>query len=91
MKNLLEKYVGRSVGCNVERAYQIEECRLESVSETYFTLVDAEASRRHHFLYGAIVQVVEDPEGVKVGGLFEHKKKFPLVIKVGHVVEFVSG
>jgi hypothetical protein len=30
---------------------------------------------------------MEKAEGVEVGGLFRHKHAWPLVVKVGHVVD----
>jgi hypothetical protein len=51
--------------------------------------VDENKGYTHHFFYHNIIQVLEHPGGVDVGGLFEHKKHFSLVIKVAHIPEIM--
>ena len=88
MKDILEKYIQREIGINIERPLRIDSATLKSVSDHYFSVVDENKGYTHHFSYNSIIQIIEHPDGIDVGGLFEHKKHFNLVIKVGHIPEF---
>ena len=41
----------------------------------------------HYYPYSSVIHVMEKAGGVEVGGLFTHKHAWPLVVKVGHVVD----
>ncbi len=88
MRELLEQYIDQEIGINIERPLRIDSATLKSVSDSYFSLIDASKGYTHHFSYNSIIQIIEHPDGIDVGGLFEHKKHFNLVIKVGHIPEF---
>ncbi len=88
MKNILDNYLNQEIGINIERPLRIDSTTLIGVSENYFTVVDENKGYKHHFSYHSVVQIIEHHEGIDVGGLFEHKKHFNLVIKVGHIPEF---
>ena len=88
MKEILEKYLDMEVGINIERPLRIDPAKLVATRETYFSVVDEYKGYTHHFSYNSIVQIIEHAGGIDVGGLFEHKKHFNLVIKVGHIPEF---
>lgn len=88
MKRILDNYLGQEIGINIERPLRIDSVTLEAVTDTYFSVVDENKGYLHHFSYNSILQIIEHPEGIDVGGLFEHKKHFNLVIKVGHIPEF---
>lgn len=88
MKDILDKYVSREIGINIERPLRIDSVTLKSVHTNYFSVIDDNKGYTHHFSYNSIIQIIEHKEGIDVGGLFEHKKHFNLVIKVGHIPEF---
>jgi hypothetical protein len=88
MKRILANYLEQEIGINIERPLRIDSVTLKLVTDSYFTVVDENKGYQHHFSYTSIVQIIEHPEGIDVGGLFEHKKHFNLVIKVGHIPEF---
>jgi hypothetical protein len=88
MKRILDNYLEQEIGINIERPLRIDSVTLKLVTDSYFTVVDENKGYQHHFSYTSIVQIIEHPEGIDVGGLFEHKKHFNLVIKVGHIPEF---
>jgi len=88
MKTILKPYLGKEIGINVERPLRIDSAMLKTVSEDCFSIVDENKGYTHYFSYNSIVQIIEHPDGIDVGGLFEHKKHFILVIKVGHIPEF---
>lgn len=88
MKRILDNYLGQEIGINIERPLRIDSATLKMVADSYFSVIDENKSYLHHFSYGNIVQIIEHPQGIDVGGLFEHKKHFNLVIKVGHIPEF---
>ena len=88
MKNILEKFLSREIGINIERPLRIDSATLTSVSDDHFSVIDENKGYTHHFSYNSIIQIIEHQDGIDVGGLFEHKKHFNLVIKVGHIPEF---
>jgi hypothetical protein len=89
MKNILENYLDQEIGINIERPMRIDSAILKAVQDDYFSVVDENKGYTHHFFYHNIIQVLEHPGGVDVGGLFEHKKHFSLVIKVAHIPEIM--
>ncbi len=89
MKSILEKYQSAEVGINLSKAFNLEKATLTSVHEEYFSIMGRQGSCLHHFPYSAIVQLIENPDGVQVGGFLQHKECYALVIKVGHLVEYV--
>ncbi len=45
----------------------------------------------HYFSYQSIVQIIEFHEGIDVGGIFAHKEHHIVVVKVGHLIEYVPA
>ena len=88
MKSILKNYLNKEIGINIERPLRIDSATLSSVSDSFFSIVDESKGYTHHFSYSSIIQIIEHPDGIDVGGMFEHKKHFSLVIKVGHIPEF---
>ncbi len=88
MKEILAPYLGKEIGINIERPLRIDSATLKFVADDYLSVVDNAKGYTHHFPYGSVVQVIEHPDGIDVGGLFEHKKHFSLVIKIEHMPEF---
>ncbi len=90
MKSILEKYLNKEVGINIENAFRFESARVTAVEDNYFSVVDKKQSYTHHFSYNCVVQIIENDTGVDIGGFLSHKH-FNVVIKVGHIMEFVPG
>ena len=88
MKSVLNKHVNKEIGINLETPFRIDSADLIEVAEDYFTVVDHKEKYTHYFSFSAIVQIIEHPGGVKVGGLFKHTKLYPVVVKVGHLIEY---
>ena len=88
MKEILAPYLGKEIGINIERPLRIDSATLKYVAEDYFSVEDDARGYTHHFPYSSIVQIIQHPDGIDVGGLFEHKKHFSLVIKIEHIPEF---
>lgn len=91
MKKILEKYINQEVGINIERPFKIEGAQLIMADDNFFTIQDHDKNYIHHFSYSSIVQIIENKEGIEVGGMFEHKKLFQVVIKVGHIFEYIPA
>ncbi len=91
MKDLLQPHVGSEVGINILRAYRIDSAKLIAVHDNYFTVESEKDSNTYHIPMTNIVKVMENADGVNIGGLFLQHKSHPLVIKVGHVVEYVPS
>ncbi len=88
MKTIVNNHHGSEIGLNIERPHRIDSATFQSVADEYYSVIDENKGYTHHFSYLSIIQIIEHPEGIDVGGLFEHKKHFNLVIKVGHIPEF---
>ncbi len=91
MKNVLIGHLNQEIGINIDRPFKIEPALLLKVEDDYFTIQDHRNKYIHHFSYHSIVQIIENKEGVEVGGMFSHKDRYPIVIKVSHLVEYIPG
>ena len=89
MKDILIKYLNKEIGINFNRPFKIESAKLVAVDEAHFSIVDHTNEYTHHFSYMSIVQIIENADGVDISKLFTHKKHFEVVIKVGHILEYV--
>ena len=85
MIDVLRRYLGQEIGINLVRPLHIDVAELVAVEEGYFTVRDEGGTTLHHIPYHSVLRAVEDPSGVTVGGLFTHKRSFPLVVKIAHV------
>lgn len=91
MKRILEKYLGEEIGINYDKPFKIDDVTLVGVEADYFSITDHDKGYTHHFTYQSIVQIIEHEGGVDVGGLFTHHKHHTVVLKVGHVMEYIPG
>lgn len=89
MKDLLNRYVGVEIGLNLIKPLHIESATLDAVHDSYFTVTRVKDGNVYHYPFLNIVKVIENPEGVTVGGFFSQKKTYPLVIKTGHIVDYM--
>ena len=87
MKALFDRYLQKRIGLNYHTAYHIDEATLTVVAEGYFGAVGAKDGVTHYYPYSSVIHAMEKEGGVEVGGLFTHKHAWPLVVKVGHVVD----
>ena len=87
MKALFDGYLNRKIGLNYHTAYHIDAATLTLATDTYFGAVGEKDGVTHYYPYSSVIHVMEKAEGVEVGGLFRHKHAWPLVVKVGHVVD----
>ncbi len=90
MKSILAKYLNKEVGINIEKAFGFESALIPAVEDDYFSVVDENKSYTHHFSYQCIVQIIENDGGIDVGGFLTHKH-FNVIIKVGHIIEFIPA
>ncbi|MBT4836227.1 MAG: hypothetical protein HON94_02650 [Methylococcales bacterium] len=88
MKTILEKYLNKEIGINIEHAFRFESAQIIAVEETYFSVKDENQSYIHHFSHRSIVQIIENDDGINIGGFLSHKH-FSMVIKVGHIFEYI--
>ena len=91
MKQVLQNHIGNIIGLNYEKPFKIEAVKLVNCAEDYFTIVDTHKGYTHHFSYTSVIQVIENKGGIDVGGLFTHKEHFDVVVKVGHLLQYVPG
>jgi hypothetical protein len=87
MKALFDRYLGKAIGLNYHSAFHIDGATVAEVTETYFGAVGDKDGVTHYYPYSSVIHVMEKADGVKVGGLFQHKHSWSLVVKVGHVVD----
>ena len=91
MRQVLEKYIGKEIGINCVKAFHIESAKLVELADEYFSIIDHRNGYTHHYSYRSVVQIIEHPSGVEVGGMFTHKVKHLVVVKVGHLIEYVPA
>lgn len=87
MKEVLLPYLGKEVGINYRKPYHIDSATLSHVGTDHFAVRCPDDGAVHMFPYTNLLRVIQREEGVEVGGLFAHRKRYPLVIKVGHLVD----
>lgn len=87
MKALFDRYLNQPIGLNYHTAYHIDAATLTLAADTFFAAVGEKDGVTHYYPYSSVIHVMEKAEGVEVGGLFHHKHSWPLVVKVGHVVD----
>ena len=89
MKELLKKHLNSEIGMNITRPLQVDPVVLMAVHEDYFTVIGEKDGNTYHLPFLNIVKIIENPNGVTVGGLFRQKKTFPIVVKIGHLVDYM--
>ena len=89
MKTILAKYLHQEIGMNIEKPLHVETVKLTDVQDTFLTVTREKSGNTYHLPFLNIVKIIENPEGVLVGGLFKQKHKYPLVVKIGHLVDYV--
>lgn len=89
MKQILLKYMNKKVGINLTKPFHIESATLVNVEFDYFSIKNDQEGNIHHFSFNSIVQIIENEDGVNVGGFFTHKETYPVIIKVGHILEYI--
>ncbi len=87
MKALFSRYVDATIGINYRRPYHVEGATLTAATESYFSVRGLADGTLHTFPYTNVIQVMENESGVTAGGLFQHKETFPMLVKVGHVID----
>ncbi len=87
MKKLFDRYLGKQIGLNYHSAYQIDAATLTESGDSYFAAVGEKDGITHYYPHSSVLHAMEREGGVTPGGLFKHKQAWPLVVKVGHVVD----
>ncbi len=89
MKEILEKHLNSEIGINVEKPFRIDTVKLVAIAESWFTVANEANENIYHVPFLNISKIIEHPGGVTVGGLFKQKRTYPLVVKIGHIVEYL--
>ena len=80
MKDIIRKYVGQTIGCNIENATAFRPVVVVDTTDTCFSVKAQDTI--FHFPYGTIVYVAESPDRFKlVTGNFS-RSRVSLVIQV---------
>lgn len=85
MRGLFEPHIGEEIGVNIVESHHIDSVKLTEVHEEYFTVMSEKDGNLYHIPYLNLVKVLENPEGVKIGGLFKKKRTHCFVAKIGHI------
>ncbi|MDP6097357.1 MAG: hypothetical protein QGG67_15445 [Gammaproteobacteria bacterium] len=91
MKSLLEKYVGQTIGINIERPHHIDAAKVLAAEDAYFSVHSSADQHVHHIPYANVIKVIEDDEGVEIRHLFTANERFNVIVKVGHVVVYMPA
>lgn len=86
MKEVLENYIGTTIGINIERVHHIDAVELLAVLDTHFSVRSSTDRHVHHIPYSNVLKVIEDSQGVEIRHLFTTNERFNIVVKIGHVV-----
>lgn len=89
MQSILNKYLQKQIGINLDKAFHLQKSVLVAAEADYFSIMSSHDDCLHHFPYSAILQVIENPDGVRIGGFLQHKQMYALVIKVGYIMDCV--
>ena len=89
MKAILDKYLDTEIGINATQLNRIDAMKLVEVMDNHFSVQDPKTDDLLTIPFSNIVKVLRNPSGIKVGGMFEQKKEFPIIVKVGHVVQYI--
>ena len=87
MNRILDNYLGQEIGINLEGPLHIDAAILTAVNSAFISLRTARGYV-HHIPHQSILEIIEHADGIEVGGLFEHKQRFNLVIKIKHVTAY---
>ncbi len=89
MKQILQKHVNSKIGINLESPFKIEPATLTAAEDNYFSIRCDKDNYTHYFSYAGIVQIIENTDGVEIKHLFSQNEKYSLIIKVGHIMEYI--
>jgi hypothetical protein len=89
VKELIARYVGQTIGSNVVKAHSVEPVTVVAAADEYFTVQPEASDDLFHVPYLNIVKVIENEKGITVKELFHRKHTFTLVVKIGHLIEYV--
>jgi hypothetical protein len=90
MKGLLESHIGSEIGVNIIKPLRIDAVTLVAIYEDHFTVKREDDGNTYHIPYRNIAKIIENPDGVTVGGFFKQHKTYPFVVKIGHLVEHLE-
>jgi hypothetical protein len=91
LRALLEPHLDTEIGVNIAKALHIDGVKLIAVHDEFFTVHFEHDGNTYHVPYLNVVKILENPEGVSVGGLFKHRKAFPIVVRIGHMVDYIPA
>ena len=89
MKQILKRHLNSEIGVNIVKPLHIEAVMLIAVHDDYFTVKKEKGGNSYHLPFLNIVKIIENSDGVTVGGIFRQKKTFPIVVKIGHLVDYM--
>lgn len=91
MKELIERYVGQTIGANAVRPHSVEPVTVIAAHRDYFTVQPEGSSDLYHLPYLNLIKVIENPEGITIKEFFHRAHTYLLVVKLGHMVEYVPS
>lgn len=89
MRDLIQRYASQTIGANVVKPHSVEPVTIVAVADDYFTLKSGGSDDLYHVPYLNIVKVIENEQGITIKELFHRKHTYKLVIKIGHLIEYV--
>jgi hypothetical protein len=89
MKDLIQRYVGQTIGANVVKPHSVEPTIVIATEDDYFTVQVQGSDDLYHVPYLNIVKVIENSSGITIKEFFHRNHTYALVIKIGHLIEYV--
>jgi len=75
---------------NVIKPLRIDAVTLVAIHEDHFSVSFENDGNTYHLPYRNIAKIIENPDGVTVGGFFKQHKTYPFVVKIGYLVEHIG-
>ena len=92
MKKILSKFLGQTIGVNISGTAHINDVVLKSVQSDCFSVYHLDDGNLYHIPFTHVAHVAENADGVKEGKfLFRMATDLPVFVRLGPVVDYVSG
>ena len=89
MQEILRPHIHSEIGMNIDKPLHIDTVRLTDVHDSYFTVTTEKNGNIHHLPFHNVSRIIEHEGGVQVGGLFQQKRSYPLIVKIRQIVDHI--
>ena len=92
MRDILEKYVGHEIGVNILGTSHVDEVKLSSVSDHYFSVFHEDDGNTYHIPFIHVLHIAQNDNGVKEGRFLSRvKTHLPVFVRLGPSIDYLIG